>query len=164
MMEHTMNAGTRERAFRPEMAERVGSGTRTPGWDLGPERRIDDGETLANALGWFSIGLGALEIMAPRGLARWLGMEGSEGILRLYGFREVGKGIGILSSRRPTGWMWGRLAGDFLDLATLAPGLSHDNPKRGNVVFAMTAVAGVAALDTLAAVQLARGDDGRRQG
>ena len=147
---------TRARAFRPEMAEFVGSGTETPGWNLDTERRIDDGRTLADGIGWFSIGLGLYEVLAPRQLGRWLGMEDRSALLQAYGVREIVKGVGILRNRRPTGWMWGRVAGDVLDLATLAPGLDDDNPKRGNVALAMGAVAGVTLLDLLCARQLSQ--------
>jgi hypothetical protein len=52
-------------------------------------------------------------------------------------------------SRRRTraGWIRGRLAGDALDLVTLAAGLRADNPQRRNLGFAMAVVAGVTALD-----------------
>jgi hypothetical protein len=153
-MMDTTAAPARERAFRPGMAERVGSGTRTPGWDLGPERRLDDGETLARLLGWFSLALGAAELAAPGRLARWLGMEGSEELLRVYGLRETAKGIGILANRRPARWIRARLAGDLLDLATLSRGLSGGNPRRRNVALAMAAVGGVAVLDAVCAAQL----------
>jgi hypothetical protein len=146
---------TQTRAFRPEMAEQVGSGTQTPGWDLATERRVDDGEMLANGLGWFSIGLGLYELLAPRHLARFLGSDQTS-LIQAYGLREIGTGIGILTNRRPTEWVMGRVAGDGLDLATLATGLDGDNPKRGNVAFAMAAVAGVTALDVLCARQLSR--------
>lgn len=152
----TMEEATRERAFRPEMAEHVGSSTRTPGWNLETERRVDDGRTLASGLGWFSIGLGLYEVLAPRQLGRWLGMEDKAALLQAYGVREIVKGAGILRSRRPTGWMWGRVAGDVLDLATLAPRLDDDNPRRGNVAIAIGAVAGVALLDLLCAKQLSQ--------
>jgi hypothetical protein len=152
-MEATMDV-TRERAFRPEMAAELGTGTRRPGWDAGTERRIDDGESLANAIGWFSIGLGMAELVAPRRIARWLGMEEQSRLLQLYGAREVTKGVGILSRRRPLGWMWGRVAGDALDLATLATGLRRGNRRRRNVLLAMGAVAGVTALDLLCVKQL----------
>jgi hypothetical protein len=147
---------TRARAFRPEMADRVGSGTQTPGWNLDTERRFDDGKTLANGLGWFSIGLGLYELLAPRHLARTLGMEDQTAIIQAYGVREIATGVGILAQRRPAEWVWGRVAGDALDLATLASGLDGDNPQRSNVVMAMAAVAGVTVLDTLCARQLSR--------
>ena len=146
--------GTRRRAFDPALADQLGTATRTPGWDLATERRIDDGKALAKGLGWFSLGLGLAEVVAPGKLARWLGMEGSENLLRVYGFREIATGLGILSRREPTEWVWGRVAGDFLDLATLVPGLSTDNPNRKNVAAAIAAVAGVTVLDVLAGKQL----------
>lgn len=146
---------TQARAFRPEMAEAVGSGTQAPGWDLATERRIDDGQTLATGLGWFSVGLGLYEMLAPRHLARFLGTDQTT-LIQAYGLREIGTGIGILTNRRPAEWVWGRVGGDALDLATLATGLDEDNPRRGNVALAMAAVAGVAALDVLCARQLSR--------
>lgn len=155
----TMTEAPHRRAFRPEQAEMLGTSTRTPGWDMGTEQRVDDGRMLANGLGWFSIGLGMAEVLAPGKLAGWLGMEGREGLLRAYGAREIATGVGILAQRRPAEWVWGRVAGDFLDLATLASGLGGDNPRRGNVVTAMAAVAGVTVLDVLCARQLS--DDRR---
>jgi hypothetical protein len=146
----------RTRAFRPEMADQVGSGTQTPGWNLDTERRVGDGKVLAKALGWFSIGLGLYEVLAPRHLARTLGMEDKTGIIQAYGVREIATGAGILANRRPAEWVWGRVAGDALDLATLAPGLDGGNPKRGNVAIAIGAVAGVALLDVLCASELSR--------
>lgn len=146
---------TRERAFEPGMRSRVGTSRNTPGWDLATERRIDDGETLARGLGWFSIGLGLAELVAPEQIARWLGMEDKTELVRLYGVREIGTGVGILANRRPVTWIWARIAGDFLDLATLAARLTPDNEgKRDHVMTAMAAVAGVTVLDVICARQL----------
>ncbi len=142
------------RAFKPEDARRFGTGTATPGWDPGTERRITDGETLASGIGWFSIGLGLAEIVAPEKIAGELGMEDKTNLFRLYGFREMAKGVGILANDKPAGWVWGRVAGDVLDLATLAAGLRKDNPKRANVLKAISAVVGVTVLDVIAARQL----------
>jgi hypothetical protein len=108
-------------------------------------------DTLARGLGWFSIALGIAEVVAPRALARSLGMKGQEGLIAAYGLREIATGIGILASKDPTPWIWGRVAGDGLDLATLATGLEGNNPKKGNVGIAMAAVAGVTALDVYCA-------------
>jgi hypothetical protein len=111
-------------------------------------------ETMATGLGWFSIGLGLAEIVAPRALCRALGMEGKERIVSAYGVREVMTGIAILTSHDPTPWIWGRVGGDALDLATLATGLEGDNPKKENVGMAMGAVLGVTALDIVCAQRL----------
>jgi hypothetical protein len=109
---------------------------------------------LARGLGWFSIGLGLAEVLAPRTLTEQLGMEGKEPLLRFYGAREIAEGIGILMTGNPAPWVWGRVAGDAIDLATLATGLDAHNPKKGNVAIALAAVAGVTALDGVCAQAL----------
>ena len=146
----------RPRVFEPHMRNSVGTSGKRPGWDLGTERRIDDGRTLARQIGWFSIGLGVAELVAAGRLTRALGMAEKEDLFRLYGLREIGQGIAVLSRRRPIGPMWVRIAGDFLDLSTLATGLDEDNSHRGRVAAAMAAVAGVTALDLLCVRQLSR--------
>lgn len=111
-------------------------------------------DALASGLGWFSIALGALELLAPRGLARGLGMPGQENLIRAYGAREIATGIGILSSRDRTPWIWGRIGGDALDIATLSTAMRDSNPQRGNALLALAAVAGVTALDVICAQAL----------
>ncbi len=113
-------------------------------------------DALARGLGVFSIALGLLEVVAARSLTRALGMQGNETLVRLYGLREIAKGVGILASNDPMPWMWGRVAGDALDLATLATGLEGDNPKRDNVMLALASVASVTALDIYCAQTLSR--------
>jgi hypothetical protein len=107
-------------------------------------------DRLAKMLGWFSFGLGVAELAAPGRLARWLGMEGSERLIRAYGAREIGAGMLTLSVDKNVG-LWSRVAGDGLDIATLMTGLREDNPKRGNVALALAAVLGVTLLDVIGA-------------
>jgi len=49
--------------------------------------------------GWFSLGLGVTELVAPGAIARLSGMANRKSAIRLYGLREVAAGIGILSNR-----------------------------------------------------------------
>lgn len=107
-------------------------------------------DRLAKMLGWFSFGLGVAELVAPGRLAHWLGMEGSERLIRAYGAREIGAGMLTLSVDKNVG-LWSRVAGDGLDIATLMTGLRDDNPKRGNVALALAAVLGVTLLDVIGA-------------
>ena len=113
-------------------------------------------DTLARGLGIFSIALGIAEVAAPRALARWLGMRGQARLIQAYGVREIATGIGILASKDPTPWIWGRVAGDGLDVATLLTGLETENRKRHNVMVALAAVAGVTALDVYCGQALSR--------
>ncbi len=110
--------------------------------------------TVARGLGWFSIALGLAEVLAPRTLARSLGMEDQAGLVVAYGVREIATGVGILSQDDPTAWVWGRVGGDALDLATLAQSLGPDNPERDNVGVALAAVAAVTLLDLMCATVL----------
>jgi len=128
------------------------------------QRRMDSNgaDTLARGLGWFSIGLGLAELVAPRTFTRTLGMQGQERLVQAYGMREIATGIGILASKDPTPWIWGRVAGDALDLATLATGLEGRNRERQNVGIALGAVAAVTALDMVCVQRLGAEDEQHR--
>jgi hypothetical protein len=147
----------RPRAFdRSQMADMPPPG-RPPSWDFGPERRIDDGRTLARNLGWFSIGLGVIELLASHRLSAFLGFDGEhQKVIRVYGVRELASGAAILSRRDPVGGVFNRVAGDALDLATLGVAAADDDSNRGRVLGALAMVAGVMALDLLCASQLRR--------
>lgn len=105
-------------------------------------------DSLARALGWFSIGLGLTELLAPRRITNALGMEGRETLVRVYGVREIGSGILSLSVDKNLG-LWSRVAGDGLDIATVLTALRPDNPKRGNVAVALALLLGVTAIDLI---------------
>lgn len=108
-------------------------------------------EGLARGLGVFSVGLGLAELFYAGPLCRALGLGRHEALVRGYGARELATGIAILMSHDPTPWIWGRVAGDALDLATMATGFEGDNPRRDALVAATVAVAGVTALDAICA-------------
>jgi uncharacterized membrane protein len=62
--------------------------------------------------------------------------------------------VGVLSQRRPAGWVKARIAGDLMDLGLLGAALNSDEADQGRVVMALAAVAGITALDVLCAQQL----------
>src|SRR5690348_115760 len=121
---------------------------------VGRHARDNSARTLAQGLGWFSIGLGLAELLAPEGVTRPFGMQRHTALIRAYGLREIAAGVGILTQSDPTPWVWGRVAGDALDIATMAAGLSGDNPRRGNVAVAIAGLLGITVLDAYCAQQL----------
>jgi uncharacterized membrane protein len=125
-------------------------------WDSA-EAHNDQDDRLANGLGMFSLGLGLAEVTAPGALAKFIGVnndEKSRTILRSYGAREIGTGLGILAQKRPAGWMWGRVGGDMLDIATLAAAMSRPEADRAKIGRAIAMVLGVTALDVYCAQNL----------
>jgi uncharacterized membrane protein len=107
-------------------------------------------ERLARGLGWFSIGLGLAQLVAPRRLARLIGVPDdgeTRAVLRAVGLREIVTGVGILTQRRPAGWLWARAGGDVMDLALLGSAFKSDHASRPKIAAAAAAVIGVMALD-----------------
>jgi uncharacterized membrane protein len=119
--------------------------------DIGPER-------VARALGWFSIGLGLAQLLAPRAVARLWGGDGRHSVLiRFYGARELMSGMLILSQgKRPAAGVWSRVAGDAMDLATLSAAAASRKTSKTGVALAAANVLGVGALDLLCAQELSR--------
>ncbi len=119
-------------------------------------------DQFGRALGWFSIGLGLVELLAPRRITGMLGLEGNEGLARAYGAREIGSGFLSLSVDREIG-LWSRVAGDGADIATLLLALRPGNPKRANAGLALAIVLGVTLLDVIGA-QSVTSRHGRQRG
>ena len=104
-------------------------------------------EQLARGLGWLSLGIGVAQLLAPRAVARLTGVPLPSALTRLYGAREVACGLGLLSEQEPTSWVQARIAGDALDLATVAAGLLMPGAARRRVLIAAGVVAAVTAVD-----------------
>lgn len=119
--------------------------------DHRPTRRARTAGKVARGLGWFSIGLGLAELLLPRVVARATGMRGRESLLRAYGVREIATGVALLAARNPAPWLWARVGGDALDLAMLG---REGSLRHAGTVAAVAAVAGVTAVDVVAAQTL----------
>jgi uncharacterized membrane protein len=121
------------------------------------ENEQSRGEPLAVGLGWFSIGLGVTELAAPDAVARFIGLRDdttTTSALRAYGVREIGNGLAILMQPDNPAWLWSRVGGDVLDLASLASAARRDDADQRRVAAASAAVLGVTALDVICAQQL----------
>lgn len=119
---------------------------------------------LARGLGWFSIGLGLVEVLAPRWLARHIGAPRKTGMLRAFGVREILTGVAVLLDRRPLAPIGGRLAGDAIDLAALAMAARSRRANPARLTFAAGSVLAVTALDALCASKLARSSSNKAPG
>jgi hypothetical protein len=114
-------------------------------------RRDRATERLARGLGWFSIGLGGAELLAPRHVGACVGLEDRPGLLRFYGVRELAAGIGLLATEKRATFLWMRVLGDVVDLATLAYALVKRPDARTGAAVATGMVAGITALDVIGA-------------
>ena len=107
---------------------------------------------LGLGLGVFSIGLGLAELLGARRIAKTLGVEGgrAEGVIRLFGARELLAGGMLLRGPAVSTNVWNRVVGDVIDLGALvmaAPRSSRPAALAGALGF----VAGATALDVYAA-------------
>ena len=130
---------------------------------LRSSRSVND--ALARGLGYVSLALGLAEIFGAASMASSLRRKGSEGVIRAFGFREVANGVAILSSHDATPWVWGRLAGDMMDLAFLASGANEaSQPTRASTpnAIALTVLLAATAADVVCASRLA-GEKGSRR-
>src|SRR4051794_28789259 len=119
-------------------------------------------DRLAKNLGYLSIALGMVELMAPRALCNAIGLRGMESVARAYGAREVSTGVAILTSHGPGPWIWARVAGDLADIRTVATGLRQDNARTESNVMTLGALAPVAAVDVACARGLNAGKGNRQ--
>ncbi|HTG44681.1 MAG TPA: SRPBCC family protein [Verrucomicrobiae bacterium] len=117
-----------------------------------PERQ----QQFARALGWFSIGLGAAEVLCPRLLARLIGVKPHKGLFRFLGVREITSGVGILSESKYPAWVWSRVGGDAMDLALMGLAFASGQTNRSRLCAATAAVAGVTALDIICSEDMTR--------
>jgi hypothetical protein len=119
------------------------------------------GERLAKFLGYFSLGLGLAELVAPRQMAELIGIEPDERnrkLLRAMGAREMLNGMAVLASSDPEKAMWARVSGDAVDLACLGTALANSDNDRKRTAFATANVLAVTAADVVCAMRLS-GDE-----
>ncbi len=119
----------------------------------------NDGERLAKALGVFSVGLGLAQVLAPRGVARTIGIDDDDDnrkTMLAIGLREIATGVGLLTRARPAAFAWGRVTGDAMDLALLGRAFGSRRNDTSRLAAATAAVVGVTVLDIVASRRLSR--------
>jgi uncharacterized membrane protein len=112
-------------------------------------------QNFARALGWFSIGLGAAELLFPDRFARFVGVKRNHtNFIRFLGLREVASGLGILGQPKYPAWTWSRVVGDVMDLGLLGSALTSRRNSKARLLMATTGVLGAAAADLICSEQL----------
>lgn len=119
-----------------------------------PDMTYAPGGAMAQGLGWFSIGLGLAQLFCPDAMCRLTGVRRTA-LMQCCGLRELATGLFVLSSNRPVLGMWGRVAGDVVDLAVLGDVMCEGtHAERLQATESAAAVLGVTVLDLLAATKL----------
>lgn len=109
---------------------------------------------LAKYLGWFSLGLGMVECVAPGRVNRLAGLQVSRTLLRLFGVREMVAGLWVLKTPDSACPVWARAAGDALDAVVLASALVPGSARRCRTMTALAGVAAIAMVDVACARSL----------
>ena len=114
-------------------------------------------ERLAVGLGWFSLGLGVTELVAPGVIAKAIGLppgRGSIGTIRAMGLREIASGVTVLARPAASTAMWSRVVGDAVDLALISRTFGMPEAQRTRAALATAAVLGLGVADALVATRL----------
>jgi hypothetical protein len=110
---------------------------------------------LSKGLGWFSLALGALELLTARRISKMMGIA-SPKVVWAFGAREVASGVMVLKKPDVAMPIWSRVAGDAVDAAVLLACLKAGNRQRRAAAVAMLLVLGAATLDVAVASALSR--------
>jgi uncharacterized membrane protein len=124
-------------------------------------------ERVAEFLGWFSLGLGVPQVLAPGAVNRAIGVRDDRTTRfwqRVVGVRELAAAAGIFTSQpRPVEWLWARVAGDVKDLALLASAWANKREKPGRLALATGSVLAITVVDTATALAEQRNVDDRNE-
>jgi hypothetical protein len=110
---------------------------------------------MARLLGLLSLKLGALELLFGRRISHQLGI-GKHEVVDAFGAREIANGLAVLTHPDSSLPIWGRVAGDVMDLALLASALGSGNRRRHNAAWTAIGVLGITLIDIAVAVTLTR--------
>lgn len=111
-------------------------------------------KTLGKGLGVFSLLVGAAQLFGAKRIARTLDAEGHEGLIKGFGARELLAGASLMAAPAASTNMWGRVAGDAMDLGAL--GLAGRRSPRNRAIWGAIAFVGAV---TLLDIVTARGLD-----
>ena len=107
----------------------------------------------SRTLGLLSLGFGASALLAPRSVARVMGVDGalSPAVVQAIGLRELASGTGLLAQPAEPRWRWMRVAGDLMDLSLHAVALVRGGWAKGRLAAATAGLVALLALDAATA-------------
>jgi uncharacterized membrane protein len=155
----TVGLDPKDRKMSTSATRANGSATRLPAAPPPLPRAPSPEGDITRFLGWFSLGLGVPQTMAPGTVNRLIGVSDdsrSRVWQRLVGVRELAAAAGIFSRPRPAGWLWARVAGDIEDLALLGAAWRRKEQRPGRLAAATASVAGITAVDAFTAARMSR--------
>jgi uncharacterized membrane protein len=133
----------------------------TPQADASAGRRRPPGYTLAQAMGWGSLALGIPQTTMPGRFCQAIGVRddaGSRAWTLAVGIREhaAAAGILVINRERPVPWLWGRVAGDVMDLTLLMRAWNNRRKRQSatRLAIAMGGVVTTMACDLTAAIRM----------
>jgi uncharacterized membrane protein len=121
-------------------------------------------DAVANALGWGSLGLGIPQLLTPGRFDEAIGVQPdakSRAWTLAVGVREIAAFAGILvfQAPRPVGWLWGRVAGDAMDLSLLLAAWRSKRLSSARLGIATGAVVAIGITDLVEALRFSREPD-----
>jgi len=113
-------------------------------------------QQLASGLGWFSLGLGATQMVAPGLVNRMIGVRDdaqSRFWQRFVAVQELSAAGGILGRLSPENWLRGRTAADVVHIGMVTRARSTRGERPGRLTATLLSLAGVSVLDAYASSQ-----------
>jgi hypothetical protein len=104
----------------------------------------------AKMIGLFSYALGTAQILRPGSVNRLMGVPDhnpNHAMTRVIGIREIVTGTGVLFGKNTSGWMWGRVAGDIMDISNVAGQLAGRLGTREKLIPTLLVLSAIAVLD-----------------
>ena len=112
---------------------------------------------LARPLGWFSLALGAAELLKGREIAKVHGAPEGTNVVRGFGAREIAAGAAVLARPNRAWPFLLRAGGDLLDVGAAGYAARKATGDKGRIAKASLAtVAGFLVLDLLVARAVAK--------
>jgi hypothetical protein len=104
----------------------------------------------AKTMGLFSYALGTAQILRPGSVNRLMGIPDhnpNHAMTRLIGIREIVTGTGVLFGRNTSGWMWGRVAGDVMDVSIVVGQIAGRLGTREKLMVSAVVLSAIGVLD-----------------